>query len=66
MDAARLEPDVKAKLQYGHALRDNAIANILGVWDRGLAAGWFDAVRSSTSRARAKTNTGGGRYVCYA
>jgi hypothetical protein len=66
MDAATLEQDVSAELKRGNALRDNALASVLGVWGKELAAGSFGAERSSTSRARAQTNPGGGRYVCYA
>jgi hypothetical protein len=66
METATFEQDVSAELKRGKALRDNAIANILGLWGNELAAGSFDAEHSSTSRARAKTNPGGGRYVCYA
>lgn len=66
MDEATLEQDVSAELKRGKALRDNAIGNVLGVGGNELAAGSFDAEHSSTSRARAKTNPGGGRYLCYA
>jgi len=66
MGAATLEQDVSAELTRGKALRDNALASVLGVWGNELAANPFDAERPSTSRARAKTNPGGGRYLCYA
>jgi hypothetical protein len=66
MDAATLEQDVGAELKRGKALRYTAIANVLGVWGKELAAGSVDAEHSSTSRARAKTNPGRGRYLCYA
>ena len=66
MDAAALERGVRAELKRGYALRYNAMASILDVWGKEPAASSFDAEHSSTSRARAQTNPGGGRYVPYA
>jgi len=43
MDAAALERGVRAELKRGYALRYNAMASILGVWGKEVAAGSFDA-----------------------